>query len=68
MQWDAKDDGTGMIIFQVYLYDVDGNLVGIAANQTKPGKGSFYNPKKGTFYIFINPKGRIPRACPWISS
>jgi hypothetical protein len=54
IQWDAKDDGTGIILFQVYLYDADGNPVGIAANQTKPGKGSFYNPKKGTFYLTIN--------------
>jgi len=52
MQWDTKAEG--FMIFQVYLYDGDGNLVGVAANQTKPGKGSFYNPKKGTFYLTIN--------------
>jgi hypothetical protein len=47
-------DDPGFMIFQVYLYDGEGNLVGVAANQTKPGKGSFYNPKKGTFYLTIN--------------
>ena len=52
MQWDTKDKD--FMMFQVYLYDGDGNLVGVAANQTKPGKGSFYNPKKGTFYLNIN--------------
>jgi len=52
MQWDTKAEG--FMIFQVYLYDGEGNLVGVAANQTKPGKGSFYNPKKGTFYLTIS--------------
>jgi len=52
IQWDTKAEG--FMIFQVYLYDGDGNLVDVAANQTKPGKGSFYNPKKGTFYLTIN--------------
>jgi len=52
MQWDIKAED--FMMFQVYLYDGDGNLVGVAANQTKPGKGSFYNPKKGTFYLNIN--------------
>ena len=52
MQWDTK--AKDFMMFQVYLYDGDGNLVGVAANQTKPGKGSFYNPKKGTFYLNIN--------------
>ena len=52
MQWDTKAEG--FMIFQVYLYDGEGNLVGVAANQTKPGKGSFYNPKKGTFYLTVN--------------
>ena len=52
MQWDTKDKD--FMMFQVYLYDGDGNLVGVAANQTKPGKGSFYNPKKGTFYLNFN--------------
>jgi hypothetical protein len=52
MQWDTKPED--FMMFQVYLYDGDGNLIGVAANQTKPGKGSFYNPKKGTFYLTIN--------------
>ena len=55
MQWDTKAED--FMMFQVYLYDGDGNLVGVVANQTKPGKGSFYNPKKGTFYLSINAIG-----------
>jgi len=54
IQWDAKDDGTGFIVFSIALYDKNGNPIGLIANQTKPGKGSFYNPKKGTFYLGIN--------------
>lgn len=52
MQWDTKAEG--FMMFQVYLYDGDGNLAGVAANQGKPGKGSFYSPKKGTYYLSIN--------------
>lgn len=52
MQWNTKAED--FMLFQVYLYDGDGNLVGVAANQTKPGKGSFYSPKKGTYYLTIN--------------
>jgi hypothetical protein len=52
MQWDTKAED--FMLFQVYLYDGDGNLVNIVANQTKPGKGSCYNPKGGTFYLNIN--------------
>jgi len=54
IQWDAKDDGTGFIVFSIALYDKNGNPIGLIANQTKPGKGSFYNPKKGTFYLSVN--------------
>jgi len=52
MQWDIK--AGEFIVFQVYLYDKDGNTVGIVANQSKSGKGSSYNPKKGTFYLSVN--------------
>ena len=52
MQWNTKAED--FMLFQVYLYDGDGNPIGVVANQTKPGKGSFYNPKKGTFYLTIN--------------
>jgi len=55
MQWDTKAEG--FMMFQVYLYDGDGNLAGVAANQTEPGKGSFYSPKKGTYYLNINAIG-----------
>jgi len=54
IQWDAKDDGTGVIYFGITLWEGDGTPIGIIANQNKPGKGSFYNPKGGTFYLTIN--------------
>jgi len=52
VRWNTKAED--FMLFQVYLYDGNGNLAGVVANQTKPGKGSFYNPKKGTFYLSIN--------------
>jgi len=52
IQWNAAGD-----IFQIYLYDSNGNLVDIAANQMQPGEGSYYSPKTGTFYLEINAIG-----------
>lgn len=52
IQWDAKGD-----IFQIYLFDKDGNMLNLVANQQGSGKGSFYSPKKGTFYISTNAMG-----------
>ena len=55
IQWNTKAEG--FMMFQVYLYDGDGNLAGVVANQTEPGKGSFYSPKKGSYYLNINAIG-----------
>jgi len=52
IQWDAKGD-----IFQIYLFDKDGNMLNVVANQQGSGEGSFYSPKKGTFYISTNAMG-----------
>lgn len=52
IQWNATGD-----IFQIYLYDSNGNLVDIAANQMQPGQGSYYSPKAGNFYLEINAMG-----------
>ena len=52
MQWDTKIED--FMMFQVYLYDGNGNLIGVVANQIKPGRGSYYSPKKGTFYLTVN--------------
>jgi hypothetical protein len=52
IQWDANGQ-----IFQVYLYDGNGNLVDVAANQMEGGKGSYYSPKTGSFYLQINGMG-----------
>lgn len=57
IQWDAKDDGTGITYFGITLFSEDGSPIGIIANQSKPGKGSFYSPKKGKYYLSINAMG-----------
>jgi hypothetical protein len=54
--WEIQWDATGQI-FQVYLYDGNGNLVDVAANQMEGGKGSYYSPKTGSFYLQINGMG-----------
>ena len=53
IQWNAQGD-----IFQIYLYNESGNLVDVAANQMGAGEGSFYSPKKGSFYIEVNAMGK----------
>ncbi|OEG62201.1 MAG: hypothetical protein BHK79_02850 [Halanaerobium sp. MDAL1] len=52
IQWDAEGQ-----IFQLYLYDSSGNLIDVAANQMEAGKGSYYSPKTGSFYLQVNAMG-----------
>ncbi|MDI3548180.1 MAG: hypothetical protein PWR10_1832 [Halanaerobiales bacterium] len=52
IQWDAKGD-----IFQIFLFSGDGQLIDIAANQQGPGKGSYYSPKVGEYYLQVNALG-----------
>ena len=52
IQWDATGD-----IFQIFLYSSDGELVGVAANQSSSGKGSSYQPKAGRYYLQVNALG-----------
>lgn len=47
--WNAKGS-----FFAIAIYSVDGSLVGVAANQQGPGKGSSYQPKSGRYYLGIN--------------
>jgi hypothetical protein len=49
IQWDAKGD-----IFQLFLYEADGSIVGVPANQEGSGKGSSYQAKAGTYYLQVN--------------
>ncbi len=49
IQWDAKGS-----FFAIGIYSADGSLVGVAANQQGPGKGSSYQPKGGRYYLGIN--------------
>lgn len=50
--WDASGD-----IFQLYLYDINGNLIGVPANQGSSGKGSSFQVVKGEFYLQVNAIG-----------
>jgi len=54
--WEIQWEAHGMI-FQVYLYSEDGQLVDVLANQQGEGKGSSYNPKIGSYYLEINAMG-----------
>ncbi len=52
IQWDAK----GMI-FQIFLFNANGDMVGVPANQQGPGKGSSYQSTPGKYYLQINAMG-----------
>lgn len=52
IQWDAKGD-----IFQIYLYNSDGVMLGVPANQQGSGKGSSYQAKSGKYYLQVNAIG-----------
>lgn len=51
--WEIQWNATGNI-FQLYLYDENGKLVGVPANQQGPGEGNSYQPKAGTYYLQVN--------------
>src|SRR5690606_28375689 len=52
IQWSVSGD-----IFQVYIYDVAGDLVGVAANQSGAGEGTSFNARGGTYYLQVNAIG-----------
>lgn len=52
IQWYASGD-----VFQVYLYDGNGSLVDVAANQLGAGSGASYQPRAGTYYLQVNALG-----------
>jgi hypothetical protein len=52
IQWDAKGD-----FFQLYIYNLNGDLLNVAANQMGPGRGSSYQVAAGTFYLQVNALG-----------
>lgn len=52
IQWTARGD-----IFQIFVYDGSGDLIGVAANQAGPGSGQSYQPKRGTYYLQVNALG-----------
>jgi hypothetical protein len=54
--WELFWDASGAI-FQLYLYDMDGNLIGLPANQLNAGKGSSFQVVKGKFYLQVNAMG-----------
>lgn len=52
IHWNASGD-----IFQVYIFDMEGDLIGVAANQTGPGAGTSFNARGGTYYLQVNAMG-----------
>lgn len=52
IQWKTKGK-----FLQIYVLNVKGELVSIAANTQIPGKGSAYQPKGGTYYLDMNALG-----------
>lgn len=54
--WEITWDASGSI-FQLYLYDMNGNLIGVPANQLNAGKGSSFQVAKGNFYLQVNAIG-----------
>lgn len=52
IQWTFSGD-----IFQIYLYDEQGNLEGVPANGQDGGEGSAYRPTGGTYYMEMNAIG-----------
>ncbi len=51
--WDTSGD-----IFQLFLFDMSGDLIGVPANQGNPGKGSSFQVEKGEFYLQVNAIGK----------
>ncbi len=52
LQWEASGD-----YFGVYVYDAEGTLVDVAANQSGAGPGASYQPRAGTYYLQVNAMG-----------
>src|SRR5690606_36003095 len=52
VQWNATGD-----IFQVYVFDMEGDLVEVAANQMGPGSGASFIAREGTYYLQVNAMG-----------
>ncbi len=52
VQWNASGD-----IFQVYVFDMEGDLVEVAANQMGPGSGASFIAREGTYYLQVNAMG-----------
>jgi hypothetical protein len=52
LQWESQGD-----IFQVYVLNQAGDIIGLAASQFVAGKGSSYVEKGGTVHLRINAGG-----------
>ena len=44
-------------IFQIFLYDMNGEMIEMLASENIPGRGSTFYPKKGEYYLKINAVG-----------
>lgn len=54
--WEVQWLGSGSL-FQLFLHDADGNLKGLVANQSGPGKGASYWAQGGKYYLQVNALG-----------
>lgn len=52
LQWSAEGRS-----FTIYLFDKEGSLLGVPANQIEPGGGTSYQPRGGQYYLSITANG-----------
>src|SRR6056297_845769 len=55
-EWEIQWDAEGMI-FQLYLYNENGRMLGVPANQQGEGSGSSYKAQGGEYYLKVNGTG-----------
>lgn len=54
--WEIRWTASGSLI-QIMVYDDSGDLVTLAANQSRPGRGGSYQPRGGRYYLGVNAIG-----------
>ena len=52
IRWQASGD-----IFQIYVFEENGTINGVAANQQGAGSGQAFQPKGGSYYLQMNAIG-----------
>ena len=52
--WNTSPADSGAANFKVYIYDTEGNVVGVAADVTGANAGESYQHEAGTYHLLIN--------------